>query len=133
MACVMEMASYQENLGTLEIPEDDLLTADLSISPATYVRQAGRPRKRRIRSHGESNMPINSIGQIVDQHIFISNIDWWGILRSAVSKPSSGICSVPRFSWSEAVSMAHALNVTVNQEWLHSVILPALVYLVFKT
>ncbi|CEG48355.1 uncharacterized protein PHALS_06181 [Plasmopara halstedii] len=26
----MEMASYQENLGTLEIPEDDLLTADLT-------------------------------------------------------------------------------------------------------
>ncbi|CEG50362.1 Zinc finger, SWIM-type [Plasmopara halstedii] len=31
------VASYQENLGTLEIPEDDLFTADLSISPDTKV------------------------------------------------------------------------------------------------
>ncbi|CEG37897.1 uncharacterized protein PHALS_05945 [Plasmopara halstedii] len=47
------VALYQENLGKVEIPQDDLLTADLSISPAAYVRQAGRPRKRRIRSYDE--------------------------------------------------------------------------------
>ncbi|CEG47253.1 Zinc finger, SWIM-type [Plasmopara halstedii] len=39
------VASYQENPGTLVIPEYDLLTADLSIPPAAYVQQAGRPRK----------------------------------------------------------------------------------------
>ncbi|CEG44450.1 uncharacterized protein PHALS_00815 [Plasmopara halstedii] len=35
----MEMASYQENLETLEIPEDNLLTADLSISLRTICLQ----------------------------------------------------------------------------------------------
>lgn len=47
------VAAYRASVGTLEVPEDHLLVRDPSILPAVYVRQAGRPKKRRIRSQGE--------------------------------------------------------------------------------
>lgn len=48
------LTSYGHSLGTLEVPEDVVLSADMAIQPAPFVRQAGRPRKRRIRSQGET-------------------------------------------------------------------------------
>jgi hypothetical protein len=48
------VASYQAGIGTMEIAEDRALVPDQRVLPATFIRQAGRPRKRRIRSRGET-------------------------------------------------------------------------------
>ena len=49
-----KVAAYQASVGTLEVAEDHVLKRDLNIPPAVYIRQAERPKKRRIRSQGES-------------------------------------------------------------------------------
>jgi hypothetical protein len=48
------VSSYEQSLGSLEVPEDNTLVADSTLHPAPFVRQAGRPKKRRIRSQGET-------------------------------------------------------------------------------
>lgn len=48
-----QVATYKTTLGALRIPEDPQLVSDPSVLPAKYIRQAGRPKKRRIRSRGE--------------------------------------------------------------------------------
>lgn len=48
------IASYEQSLGSLEVLEDISLASDPTIQPAPFVRQAGRPKKRRIRSQGET-------------------------------------------------------------------------------
>lgn len=47
------VATYQTTVGSMEIPEDHSLVNDPSVLPAKFIRQAGRPKKRRIRSRGE--------------------------------------------------------------------------------
>jgi hypothetical protein len=52
------LSAYQASVGTLEVAEDRTLVPDPSIKPAPYVRQAGRPKKRRIRSRGEAGAAV---------------------------------------------------------------------------
>ena len=51
-ACYTVVA-YFTSAGTLEVPEDNLLVRDSAILPPSYLRQAGRPKKKCIRSQGE--------------------------------------------------------------------------------
>ena len=44
-ACYTVVA-YRTSVGTLKTPEDNLLVQDTAILPSSYVRQAGRPKKR---------------------------------------------------------------------------------------
>lgn len=46
-------AAYSEYLRPIRLPSDDALQHDATIQPAPHYEQAGRPRKRRIRSRGE--------------------------------------------------------------------------------
>lgn len=46
--------SYGQSLGALLVQEDVFLSSDPAIQPAPFIRQAGKPRKRRIRSQGQT-------------------------------------------------------------------------------
>lgn len=48
------VAAYSENLSPIRLPSDELLVRDEQLLPAPSINQAGRPRKRRFRSRGES-------------------------------------------------------------------------------
>ena len=47
-----KIAAYQASVGTLDVAEDHVLKRDLNILAAVYIWQAGRSKKRRIRSEG---------------------------------------------------------------------------------
>lgn len=49
-----KVAQYSRGLMPLEIPEQASLHCDPDLLPALFQKQAGRPRKRRIRSRGET-------------------------------------------------------------------------------
>lgn len=49
------VATYGNNTTPINLPEDTALTVDVSILPSKHIVQAGRPRKRRIRSRGETS------------------------------------------------------------------------------
>ena len=49
-----KVAAYQASVGTLEVAEYHVLKRSLNTLPAVYIRQAGRPKKIRIGSQGES-------------------------------------------------------------------------------
>lgn len=53
MATCYQVTHYGRHQRSLMLPVDTELTRDTSLLPAMYCKQAGRPRKRRIRSHGE--------------------------------------------------------------------------------
>lgn len=55
MAGWYTVAQYMQDQRPVELPEDTQLTQDSSLLPARVHRQAGRPRKRRIRSRGETS------------------------------------------------------------------------------
>jgi len=54
MADCYKVDHYKQQLSSIEIPEEVLLKHDRTLQPAQFNRQAGRPRKRRIRSRGEN-------------------------------------------------------------------------------
>ena len=49
-----KVETFARSVGAIVIPEDSQLVRDKTIKPAARVRQAGRPRKKRIRSRGET-------------------------------------------------------------------------------
>lgn len=54
MADYYKLSRYSQGLIPIEIPEETILDRDDELLPALYQQQAGRPRKRRIRSRGET-------------------------------------------------------------------------------
>lgn len=56
-------ATYAEHLSSIRLPSEHLLYRDEGLLPAPHVPQAGRPRKRRFRSRGESCVSVQTMRQ----------------------------------------------------------------------
>ena len=52
-----KVKTFQDAIASLKIPLDITLIPNVSILPAKYLRQAGRSKKGRIKSRGESEPP----------------------------------------------------------------------------